>query len=1090
MLGEKHREIVDWLVNDWSNDDRRICVVEGFSGVGKTEVAFELERRASVTARVDAPESGDLDDLLLALSEQLAASQNLGLANTVSAGRSVEAAFEALLLQPVCIVIDEFQRMLDKTKAAPIAPLAALLEKISKRAAPGRLLLLSHYALDKTLRWGERVAFKTLEGLSPEEGAELLRILLVQREREMDIPPSRRAEISQWLGGNPRGLRVLVGCLEQEALDELTGVVPEAWEARDQQVSEGLIARLERELVVRALENLDGASATALEGVSVFRKAIEKDGIVRLLSAGLKFDDFVSALSSRFLIEQRAGRYSLNPIVREISLFRLRDHARASVTAHRAAAGHYTRHFEAKQIVNAGRLGGAFIEARYHLVQSGDREALTAIARRFGDHLQAMYGWGSPSAASATQRDEVIAVLSAFLQDGGPKSMDYYLARLLFERRKEGDIQRALEHVRRSTGNESPASAWVLRLRLEAESAGVKSMLKAAREGFSAVAPEENLFSVYQMASDLLVAEGQPTNAMELLEEGIKRIPPEKGLFSLYLAEAELLAQTGQEDDAILLLRQGLTVIPEEDVAPLYNRVAQMMKDRNGEAGALELLREGIRRVPPDKHLSLIYLTLAEMLVESGQRSDAIAVLEEGLLKISTDHGRNRIQAKLLEIRAVEKAELTTRQSVTSTDIAQLHEVISENAVLPRSESTSIKRKVHIVAVGTEWESRHGGLSTFNRDLCIELATAGHSVVCVVPTASIAESADASSHHVQLVSPSGSAGLTDTERLLLDIDLPQGFKPDLVIGHDRKTGPQAKVLSKRLAGSKLVLFIHTRPEDIEWHKDSIGPDDAATTAEARRLLQQDLACGADLVVGVGPSLALGVATLVHLADPRPLTHRFDPGVRPVSRRRSDLLPEFQCLLLGRAEDLTLKGLDIAARSIGAVSKRNKIPMAPRLIVRGAPVGKGASLRETLVAYGGGKLNVEVRDYSPSVERLQDDILRASLVLMPSRSEGFGLVALEAIAASTPILVSDQSGFAMFLSERLGNDAKSFIVETQENLVAAAEEWERSIESALIDREGTFNRAKKLHTRMAEILTWTDAIRGLEAAWAPLLVSQT
>ena len=124
MMGKRHREIVDWLVNDWGNDDRRICVVEGFSGVGKTEVAFELERRASVTARVDAPESGDLDDLLLALAEQLAANANLGLASTVSAGKSVVATFEALLLQPVCIVIDEFQRMLDKTKAAPITPVA------------------------------------------------------------------------------------------------------------------------------------------------------------------------------------------------------------------------------------------------------------------------------------------------------------------------------------------------------------------------------------------------------------------------------------------------------------------------------------------------------------------------------------------------------------------------------------------------------------------------------------------------------------------------------------------------------------------------------------------------------------------------------------------------------------------------------------------------------------------------------------------------------------------------------------------------------------------------------------------------------
>ena len=1085
MLGEKHRAIVEWLANDWSSDDRRICVVEGFSGVGKTEVAYELERRTSVAARVDAPESGDLDDLLLALSEQLAASGNLELANTVSTGKSVEVAFEALLLKPVRIVIDEFQRMLNKTKAAPTAPVAALLERISKRAAPGRLLLLSHHALDKTLRWGERVAFKTLEGLSPEEGAELLGVLLEQRGRDTDIPRSRRTEISRWLGGNPRGLRVLVGCLEQEALDELTGVVPEAWEARDQQVSESLIAKLERELLLRVLENLDGASATTLEGISVYRNATDKDGIIRLLSPGLRFEDFIAALSSRFLIEQRAGWYLLNPIVREISLYRLKVEVRSSKAAHRAAAGHYSRHFEAKQIVNAGRLGGAFIEARYHLVQSGEVAALAYIAQRFGDHLRSLYGWVSPLAVGELQRNEVIAVLSAFLQDAGPKAMDYYLARLLFERRRDGDIPRALVHARRSTGPQSPAPAWVLRLRLEGEAASVKSMMEAAREGFATVPPEENLFSVYQMAADQLAAADLVSDAIDLLDEGIRKIPPDKGLYSLYLAEAELLETSGKLDDAILLLRQGLTLIPADHIGALYTHAARMLAGKGAIDEAVELLGDGIRRVPPDKALSSLYVTLAEMLVESGKSLDAVKVLEAGVLRIPTDHGRNWIQVKLLETRSSVETESSSSGDVVADRIDKLRTNGADFSELASTDRTQDERRLHILAVGTEWESRHGGLSTFNRDLCIELAAIGHWVVCVVPTMSETENAHAHKANVQLVSPAGNSGLDGTERLLLDMPLPDGFKPDFVIGHDRKTGPHARVLSKRTGGSKLIVFIHTRPEDIEWHKDNVGPDDAATTAEQRRLLQQELACSAVLVVGVGPSLALGASTLVHLADPQPLVHRFDPGFRPVQRRAA-LPPEIHCLLLGRAEDLTLKGLDIAARAVGEVSRRNRLSMTPRLIVRGAPVGEGGNLRTQLVAYGGGKLIAEVRDYSTNVERLQQDILMASLVLMPSRSEGFGLVALEAIAANTPVLVSDRSGFATFLSERLGKDAQPFIVETQDDLVLASQEWERSIEAALVDRESAFSRAQKLHTRLAETLTWTDAIRRLEAAWAPLL----
>lgn len=228
MLGKLHQEIADWLVDEWGVNDRRICVIEGFSGVGKTEVASEFERRVPVDARVDAPESGDLEDLMLDLSEQLAVKGHQEVAKAISNGRPTQAAFESVLLKPVRIVIDEFQRFIDTSTGIPFPRIAELIERVSKRAAPGRLLLLSHHGLDKTSRWGERVAFKTLDGLSPDEGAQLLAELLKRSRREQDIPPDRRPEISRWLGGNPRAMRVLVGCLENEALDDLTGVVPEA----------------------------------------------------------------------------------------------------------------------------------------------------------------------------------------------------------------------------------------------------------------------------------------------------------------------------------------------------------------------------------------------------------------------------------------------------------------------------------------------------------------------------------------------------------------------------------------------------------------------------------------------------------------------------------------------------------------------------------------------------------------------------------------------------------------------------------------------------------------------------------------------
>lgn len=1084
MLGDKHKAIANWLVDDWSSDNCRVCVIEGFSGVGKTEVASEFERRVSIDARVDAPESGVLDDLMLDLSEQLAAKGHMELANAINCGKPTMAAFEAILLKPVCIVIDEFQRIVETDKGSPEARVAALIERISKRAAPGRLLLLSHLSLDKTSRWSERIAFKTLDGLSPEEGGQLLGQLLASRERERDIPPERRPEISRWLGGNPRAIRVLVGCLENEALDDLTGVVPEAWEARDQQVSQSLISKLERELLMRALQSLDGPSASTLEKLAVFRKSVNSDGITRMLIDGLTLNRFLTALSARFLLGQQAGWYSLNPIAREISLYRLKENPRATQAAHRTAAGYYTRHFSAKQIVHASRLGGAFVEARYHLVQANDMTELSTIAQRFGDHLRSLYGWTTPEAQNDSQRDELIGVLSAYLQDGGPKAMEYYLARLLHSRSRPGDFQRALDYARRSTGPQSPADAWVLRLRLETKVVGIESMLQAAQLGFASVPASANLFAVYQIAAELLALAGRISDAIDLIEKGISKIAPDKGLYSLYLAEAELLANTGEIDEAIQLLRRGLVTIPPEySLFAIYVRAAQLLVTNKGHVDeALNLLKDGISRIPPNKSLSLLYHMLADTLADAGQRDDALTVLEEGLQRVPTGHDRNILQSALKRISSAKVAAGST-SAVATVD----HDVSDST---PSAQAISVQgtpavRRVCILAIGTEWESRHGGLSTFNRDLCIELAAAGHRVVCVVPDATVQERSAAENAGVHLISPAAEPGLEGTETLLLDTQLPQDFEPELIIGHDRKTGPHAKVLAQKFGKAKFVLFLHTRPEDIEWHKDKLGPDDAAITAERRKSLLQQLASSAALVVGVGPLLTTSAQTLVYLANPKPIVHRLDPGFRVVTRP-SNLPPEIHCLLLGRAEDLKLKGLDIAAKALGEVTRRSKLKMAPRLIIRGAPVGTGQELRKQLIAFGGGKLDAEVRNYSPDVELLQQDILMASLVLMPSRCEGFGLVALEAIAAKTPVLVSDQSGLAKLLNEQLGTDARAMIIETREDLDWSAGEWERAIETVLIDRDAAFVRAQALQERLTNIFDWQDAIRQLEASWAPLL----
>lgn len=63
---------------------------------------------------------------------------------------------------------------------------------------------------------------------------------------------------------------------------------------------------------------------------------------------------------------------------------------------------------------------------------------------------------------------------------------------------------------------------------------------------------------------------------------------------------------------------------------------------------------------------------------------------------------------------------------------------------------------------------------------------------------------------------------------------------------------------------------------------------------------------------------------------------------------------------------------------------------------------------------------------------------ADLVVLPSRAEGFGMAALEAISAAIPVLISRHSGIALTLQKVKGGD--SVVVASQE-----PEEWARRIE---------------------------------------------
>jgi glycosyltransferase involved in cell wall biosynthesis len=403
-----------------------------------------------------------------------------------------------------------------------------------------------------------------------------------------------------------------------------------------------------------------------------------------------------------------------------------------------------------------------------------------------------------------------------------------------------------------------------------------------------------------------------------------------------------------------------------------------------------------------------------------------------------------------------------------------------------------------VLALVDEWFPTRGGLSALNRLLCIALAGHGCPVFCALPAASAAELEDAAAAGVGLVVASAVPALTEREALLRRPPLPGGLVPDLVVGHGRVTGPAAKAVAEdHFPQAARLHFVHMEPDQVEWYKLD-REDDAATRAEVRSELELELGRDAARVVAVGPRLDQWMQRDLPLHGPVP-PHRLDPGFEPRTDgpglgaggsagtgpgpdARTVPAGVPQILAIGRMEDYSIKGLDLAARALGRA-----LQFTPgerwELLVRGAPLGQGENLRTAVREWIGRPIEVTVRNYSAEFDRIDRDLRRASLLLMPSRAEGFGLVGMQGIVAGTPVLVSENSGLGMLLRELLPTHLADLLVlpvdDAPDRDVPLL--WGGRISSVMLDRKRAFERAAEVREILAAQRTWPMAAAQLLAA---------
>ncbi len=201
---------------------------------------------------------------------------------------------------------------------------------------------------------------------------------------------------------------------------------------------------------------------------------------------------------------------------------------------------------------------------------------------------------------------------------------------------------------------------------------------------------------------------------------------------------------------------------------------------------------------------------------------------------------------------------------------------------------------------------------------------------------------------------------------------------------------------------------------------------------------------------------------------------FGPGHRPQARRALGIDPDASVLLfVGRIQPL--KGVEVAVRTLAVLVGDD---LDARLLVVGGPSGPHGQdevdqLR-VLVDVLGITDRVDFVDPQPH-ELLSTYYRAADVCLVPSRSESFGLVALEAAACGTPVVASDVGG----LRTLVDHGRTGYLVEEPSPEAFAG--WVRQIlaEPVLAERlsSGAVLRARRY--------TWSSAAKLLRGIYEEL-----
>ena len=320
-------------------------------------------------------------------------------------------------------------------------------------------------------------------------------------------------------------------------------------------------------------------------------------------------------------------------------------------------------------------------------------------------------------------------------------------------------------------------------------------------------------------------------------------------------------------------------------------------------------------------------------------------------------------------------------------------------------------KNLTITLLSNEWRSK-GGLSTINRELAIQLAKNKNvEVTMYLPLCSEEDERAAAGFGVRLLKAKKKPGYDPIDWLA---SIPRDHRMDVVIGHGIHLGRQVPIIKESHPDCKWIQVVHTDPEELGMFQDDA---DSTVKGKKKHQAEVELCKLADQVVAVGPKLTEAFACYLCSCGKDQDVINLTPGIFSEFANINQAVKEretFRVLVIGHgdSEDFRSKGYDIAARAVAKL----KDEVSPfKLVFVGAPNGEEEKVKERFLKEGISPIQLIVHS-AKEREQLAEEFCQADLVIMPSRTEGFGLAALEALSAGLPVLVSGNSGIGKALKK--------------------------------------------------------------------------